>query len=102
MITENLRGLIRALAGEETDLTDITNELDGIDAVSDGAEARISELEKKLTDAEDRYTQTAAKNYELMLSATGDAGEGDSGASDDDGEDEPDDSAIIDSLFKED
>lgn len=100
MLTEHVRELIRGLVGEEADLSEITGELDGIDTVSDGAEARIAELESQLADAEDRYTQTAARNYELMLAATGPAE-----PTPDDGEQgdgEPDDTAIIDSLFKED
>lgn len=98
MITEAVRNLIGALAGEEADLTEITAELDGIDTVSDGAQARIAELETQLADAEDRYTQTAAKNYELMLAATGEpASEGGEGAP----EGETDEDAIN-SLFKED
>lgn len=97
MITETIRNLIGALAGEDADLTEITAELDGIDTVSDGAQARIAELETQLADAEDRYTQTAAKNYELMLSATGEpTPEG--------GEDAPEadsDDDVINSLFEE-
>lgn len=99
MLTEHVRELIRGLAGEDADLSEIDGELDGIDTVSDGAEARIAELESQLADAEDRYTQTAARNYELMLAATGPA-EQPSDETPDDGE--PDDEAIIDSLFKED
>lgn len=98
MITETIRNLIGALAGDDADLTEITAELDGIDTVSDGAQARIAELESQLADAEDRYTQTAAKNYELMLSATGEpTPEG--------GEDAPEadsDDDVINSLFEED
>lgn len=98
MITETIRNLIGALAGEDADLTEITAELDGLDAVSDGARARIAELETQLADAEDRYTQTAAKNYELMLAATGEpAPEGGEGAP----EAESDEDAIN-SLFRED
>lgn len=98
MITETIRNLIGALAGEDADLTEITAELDGIDTVSDGAQARIAELETQLADAEDRYTQTAAKNYELMLAATGEpAPEGGEGTP----EAESDEDAIN-SLFRED
>lgn len=97
MITEALRNLIGAIAGEDADLTEITAEMDGIDTVSDGAQARIAELETQLADAEDRYTQTAAKNYELMLSATGEA-------TPEGGEDTPEadsDDDVINSLFEE-
>ena len=98
MVTENLRNLIGALAGEDADLAEITAELDGIDTVSDGAQARIAELEGALAAAEDRYTQTAAKNYELMLAATGTPKEPE--GDDTDPEQVADDA--IESLFKED
>lgn len=98
MLTEHVRELIRGLAGEDADLSEIDGELDGIDTASDGAEARIAELESQLADAEDRYTRTAARNYELMLAATGPA----EPESDETPDDEADGDAIIDSLFKED
>ena len=38
--------------------------------LSAGMQARLSELEEKLTEAERRYQEVAARNYELMIAAT--------------------------------
>lgn len=38
--------------------------------ISEGAQARIAELEEKIADLEAKYTATAARNYELMSAAT--------------------------------
>lgn len=50
----------------------------GVADLSAGMQARLSELEGKLAEAESRYQETAARNYELMIAATAPA--------DDDGE----------------
>lgn len=42
----------------------------GVADLSAGMQARLSELEEKLTEAERRYQETAARNYELMVAAT--------------------------------
>lgn len=42
----------------------------GVADLSAGMQARLSELEEKLTEAERRYQETAARNYELMIAAT--------------------------------
>lgn len=98
MGTEAVRELIAAAVADDFDLSDINAELDGIDTVSEGAQARIAELESSLADAEERYKKTAAKNYELMLAATGEPKE------EPEGEGEPEQTAddMIDALFKED
>lgn len=50
----------------------------GVADLSAGMQARLSELEEKLTEAERKYQETAARNYELMIAATAPAeGEGD-------------------------
>ena len=50
----------------------------GVADLSAGMQARLSELEEKLTEAERRYRETATRNYELMIAATAPAsGEGD-------------------------
>lgn len=52
----------------------------GVADLSAGMQARLSELEEKLAEAERRYQETAARNYELMIAATapadGEGGEG--------------------------
>lgn len=53
----------------------------GVADLSAGMQARLSELEDKLAEAERKYQETAARNYELMVAATapapdeGEAGE---------------------------
>lgn len=42
----------------------------GVADLSAGMQARLSELEDKLTEAERKYQETAARNYELMVAAT--------------------------------
>lgn len=52
----------------------------GVADLSAGMQARLSELEEKLTEAERKYQEVAARNYELMVAATAPApGEGDEG-----------------------
>lgn len=47
----------------------------GVSDLSAGMQARLSELEEKLSEAERKYQETAARNYELMIAATGPAGD---------------------------
>lgn len=47
----------------------------GVADLSAGMQARLSELEEKLTEAERKYQETAARNYELMVAATAPAGD---------------------------
>ena len=42
----------------------------GVADLSAGMQARLTELEDKLTEAERKYQETAARNYELMIAAT--------------------------------
>lgn len=42
----------------------------GIADLSAGMQARISELEEKFAEAERKYQEVAARNYELMVAAT--------------------------------
>lgn len=42
----------------------------GVADLSAGMQARLSELEDKLTEAERKYQEVAARNYELMVAAT--------------------------------
>lgn len=68
----------------------------GVADLSAGMQARLSELEEKLTEAERKYQEVAARNYELMVAAT-------SPAPDEDGEGEVSQEEIaeksIDDLF---
>lgn len=42
----------------------------GVGQISEGANARISELETALAAAEEKATNLAARNYELIIAAT--------------------------------
>lgn len=66
---------------EIEDLTEWRNGVSqGVADLSAGMQARLSELEEKLTEAERKYQQVAARNYELMVAATAPAdGDGEEG-----------------------
>lgn len=56
---------------EIEDLSEWRNSVShGVADLSAGMQARLSELEEKLNEAERRYQETAARNYELMIAAT--------------------------------
>lgn len=66
---------------EIEDLTEWRNGVSqGVADISAGMQARLSELEEKLTEAERKYQEVAARNYELMVAATAPAdGDGEEG-----------------------
>lgn len=70
----------------------------GVADLSAGMQARLSELEEKLAEAERKYQEVAARNYELMVAATAPAGDEDS-----DSEESQEEIAekSIDDLFKD-
>ena len=92
-------------------IEDVYNMLDGLEGVevggikdaiatefgtvSDGAQARIAELEGQLADSEKALTDMKARNFDLMTAATSKVDEG--------GEDtETEKTYSVDDLFKED
>lgn len=62
--------IIELLQGEEPDIAGIIDGLGGLRTASEGANARIAELEQGVADLEAKYQQTAAKNWELMQAMT--------------------------------
>ncbi len=64
--------IIELLQGEEPDIAGIIDGLGGLRTASEGASARIAELEQAVADMEAKYQQTAAKNWELMQAMTAD------------------------------
>lgn len=62
--------IIELLQGEEPDIPGIIDGLGGLRTASEGANARIAELEQGVADLEAKYQQTAAKNWELMQAMT--------------------------------
>lgn len=68
----------------------------GVADLSAGMQARLSELEEKLTEAERKYQEVAARNYELMVAATAPAA--DEGEEDEESQEEIAEKSIAD-LF---
>lgn len=62
--------IIELLQGEEPDIAGIIDGLGGLRTASEGANARIAELEQAVADMEAKYQQTATKNWELMQAMT--------------------------------
>ena len=93
----NFDEIIELLQGEEPDIAGIVDGLGGLRTASEGANARIAELEQAVADLEAKYQQTAAKNWELTQAMTA-APEPEPKAVEDEGEDEGDPFA---ELFKE-
>ena len=89
--------IIELLQGEEPDTAGIIDGLGGLRTASEGANARIAELEQAVADLEAKYQQTAAKNWELTQAMTADP-EPEPEADEDEGEDEGDPFA---DLFEE-
>lgn len=89
--------IIELLQGEEPDIAGIIDGLGGLCTASEGANARIAELEQAVADLEAKYQQTAAKNWELTQAMTADP-EPEPEPGEDEGEDEGDPFA---DLFEE-
>jgi hypothetical protein len=89
--------IIGLLQGEEPDIAGIIDGLGGLRTASEGANARIAELEQAVADLEAKYQQTAAKNWELTQAMTADP-EPDPEPGEGEGEDEGDPFA---DLFEE-
>ena len=89
--------IIELLQGEEPDISGIIDGLGGLRTASEGANARIAELEQAVADLEAKYQQTAAKNWELTQAMTADP-EPEPEADEGEGEDEGDPFA---ELFEE-
>lgn len=81
--------IIELLQGEEPDIAGIIDGLGGLRTASEGANARIAELEQGVADLEAKYQQTAAKNWELTQAMTADP-EPEPEPDEDEGEDEGD------------
>lgn len=89
--------IIELLQGDEPDITGIIDGLGGLRTASEGANARIAELEQAVADLEAKYQETAAKNWELTQAMTAEP-EPEPAADEDEDEDEGDPFA---GLFEE-
>lgn len=74
------------LDADELDLDGLRGGLGELSRVSEGANARIAELEAENSELSQKYTETAAKLWEMTQAATAPADEGEGEG--DEGEDE--------------
>ena len=93
--------VLAMLDAEELDLDGLRDGLGELSRVSEGANARIAELEAENIELTNKYTETAAKLWEMTQAATAPAGEGDD-EGDDAEDDEPEsDEELFGDLFEE-
>lgn len=93
--------LLTMLDADELDLNGVRDGLVELSRVSEGANARIDELEAANAELSQKYTETAAKLWEMTQAATAPAKEPD-GDEGDEGDEEPEsDEELFGDLFEE-
>lgn len=93
--------LLAMLDADELDLDGLRDGLGELSRVSEGANARIAELEHENSELSQKYTETAAKLWEMTQAATAPADEPD-GDEGDEGDEEPEsDEELFGDLFEE-
>lgn len=91
--------LLAMLDADELDLDGLRDGLGELSRVSEGANARISELEAENSELSQKYTETAAKLWEMTQAATAPA---DDPEGDDAEDDEPEnDEELFGDLFED-
>ena len=91
--------LLAMLDADELDLDGLRDGLGELSRVSEGANARIAELEHENSELSQKYTETAAKLWEMTQAATAPADDGE-GEGDEDDEPESDEELFGD-LFED-
>lgn len=93
--------LLAMLDADELDMDGLRQGLGELSKVSEGANARIAELEAANAELTDKYTETAAKLWEMTQAATAPAKEPD-GDEGDEGDEEPEsDEELFGDLFED-
>ena len=93
--------LLEMLDADEVDMDGLRQGLGELSKVSEGANARIAELEAENAEMSQKYTETAAKLWEMTQAATAPAKEpdGDDGG---EGDEEPEsDEELFGDLFED-
>lgn len=91
--------LLAMLDADELDMDGLRQGLGELSKVSEGANARIAELEAENGELSQKYTETAAKLWEMTQAATAKEPEGDEG---DEGDEEPEsDEELFGDLFED-
>lgn len=93
--------VLAMLDADELDLDGLRDGLGELSRVSEGASARIAELEAENSELAQKYTETAAKLWEMTQAATAPADKGE-GEGDDTEDDEPEsDEELFGDLFED-
>ncbi len=93
--------LLEMLDADEPDMDGLRQGLGELSKVSEGANARIAELEAENSELSQKYTETAAKLWEMTQAATAPANEPD-GDEGDEGDEEPEsDEELFGDLFED-
>ena len=94
--------LLAMLDADELDLDGLRDGLSELSRVSEGANARIAELEAANDELSQKYTETAAKLWEMTQAATAPADEGDEVVEGDEGDEEREsDEELFGDLFED-
>lgn len=93
--------LLAMLGADELDVDGLRDGLGELSKVSEGANARIAELEAENSELSQKYTETAAKLWEMTQAATAPTDEGE-GEGDDTEDEEPEsDEELFGDLFED-
>ena len=92
--------LLAMLDADEPDVDGLRQGLGELSKVSEGANARIAELEAENSELSRKYTETAAKLWEMTQAATAPADEGE-GEDDDPGDGPESDEELFGDLFED-
>lgn len=93
--------LLAMLDADELDMDGLRQGLGELSKVSEGANARIAELEAETSELSQKYTETAAKLWEMTQAATASTKEPD-GDEGDEGDEEPEsDEELFGDLFED-
>lgn len=94
--------LLAMLDADELDLDGLRDGLGELSRVSEGANARIAELEAANAELSDKYKDTTAKLWEMTQAATASAKEPEGDEGDEGEDDEPEsDEDLFGDLFEE-
>lgn len=93
--------VLAMLDADELDMDGLRQGLGELSKVSEGANARIAELEAENSELSQKYTETAAKLWEMTQAATASTKEPD-GDEGDEGDEEPEsDEELFGDLFED-
>lgn len=93
--------LLAMLDADELDMDGLRQGLGELSKVSEGANAQIAELEGENAELSRKYTETAAKLWEMTQAATAPADEGDGEGNDGEDEELKSDEELFGDLFED-